>query len=111
MKKTIQIVLLLLVCFAIVGNAYAVGCGNEHYYNCGGGIGNDGTEYHAPGTNQRFKCYQHVAYNEETTACKIHEDCLVTTKDIWHRYKCMRCSYGSDGSYEAFYRTTTTHSK
>ena len=42
MKRTMLFVFVMLMCVIIVGSALAdKGCGNEHYFDCGGGIGND----------------------------------------------------------------------
>lgn len=110
MKKMISILLILLLCFATLGSALAAkGCGNEHYFNCGEGVTYDNEEIHAPGTNQKFKCYEHVTSTVQKQ-CNVHDNCTATTTTIYHHYKCMKCTYGSDGSYETHYRTTTAHS-
>lgn len=49
MKRTMVFVFVMLICVIVAGGALAdPGCGNEHYFNCGGGVGNDGTVYHEP---------------------------------------------------------------
>lgn len=109
MKKIMVVLILLLCLFAVNGALADKGCGNEHYFNCGGGITNDNKELHAPGTNQRFKCYEHVTGTVQKQ-CNVHDSCTIITTTIYHHYKCMKCTYGSDGSYETHYRTTTVHS-
>ncbi|MEF9880328.1 MAG: hypothetical protein RR975_13015, partial [Clostridia bacterium] len=102
MKKSLVLVLTMLLCSILIGSALAdVGCGNQHYFDCGGGVGNDGTEYHNPGTSQKFRCYAHNTINKKTSVCTTHSNCKVTTGDVWHSYKCMKCTYGSDGSYQS----------
>lgn len=110
MKKMISILLGLLLCFATLSSALAAaGCGNQHYFTCGGDKTDDNTEIHAPRTNQKFKCYEHVTKTNKSE-CETHKSCIVTTTTIYHHYKCMRCTYGSDGAYETQYRSTTKHS-
>ena len=109
MKRTMVFVFVMLICVIVAGGALAdPGCGNEHYFNCGGGVGNDGTVYHEPGTNQRFRCYEHITVTT-TGKCNVHDKCIATITTIYHHYKCKKGTYGSDGSYETQYRQTTTH--
>ncbi len=108
MKKVMLIGLVLLICVTTIESAFALnGCGNQHYFNCGGGEG-----YHNPGTNQKFKCYEHGYVYKKTPCSSMPDTCTVTAKQEWHYYQCMKCSYGSDGTYTTYYRTiSTTHSK
>lgn len=114
MKIIASIVLAFLLCTVTICSAFAAnGCGNEHYFTCGGGVGNDGREYHNPGTNQKFKCYAHSTTKNPgatSSVCTKNPLCRTTPGTIWHSYKCMKCSYGSDGSYQTDYKPTTVHS-
>ena len=109
MKKMMLIVSVFLICVTMVGTALAAGCGNQHYFDCGGGVTNAGVELHRPGSSQKFKCYEHNNYTKKV-ACTT-PGCVKTVVETWHSYKCMICQYGAR-QYETYYKTvSTTHSK